>query len=67
MKVVIAIVPPGGGEIDYKLPIEMPSVPQAGDHITIDRPGTPDQMEQLVVRKTWWTVCFLGHQRWAQN
>lgn len=57
MKVTLVFVPPGGGEADYSMDFELPSLPQPGDYISITRPnrlGTED----FIVRRTWW---FLQH------
>jgi hypothetical protein len=39
MNVRLVFVPPGGGEADYSLDFDLPSIPQVGDYITIGRPG----------------------------
>ena len=57
MKVNLSFVPPGGGETDYTLPMEMPEIPRAGDYISVFRPeeqGTSD----FIVKRTWWNVEF---------
>lgn len=63
MKVRLVFVLPGGGEADYSLEFELPSVPQPGDYISIMRPdemGTAD----FRVRRTWW---LLEHPTSAQT
>ncbi|ARU23662.1 hypothetical protein RSSE_c3279 [Ralstonia solanacearum] len=57
MKVFLVFVPPGGGEADYQLEMEMPAVPQAGDYITVTRPGQTGS-EDFIVRRTWWRFEF---------
>src|SRR3954469_5724050 len=58
MKVDINIVPPGGGETDYTITVEMPSVPAKGDYLLLR--GRQEQEEDdfglrgHIVRRTWW-------------
>ena len=57
MEVRLLCVPPGGGEPDYSLDIDLPSLPQPGDYVSVGRPehrGTAD----FIVRRTWW---YLEH------
>lgn len=57
MKVRLIFVPPGGGEADYSLDFDLPSLPQPGDYISVKRPdvlGTED----FIVRRTWWNLEF---------
>ena len=58
MKVNLSFVPPGGGETDYSLTIEMPEIPQQGDYITVTRPGQ-NGSENFIVKWTWWTLEFV--------
>jgi hypothetical protein len=39
MKVNLAFVPPEGGDVEYSLEFELPSVPQPGNYISIIRSG----------------------------
>jgi hypothetical protein len=57
VKVHLSFVPPGGGETDYSLIIEMPTVPQTGDYISITRPGQQGA-EDFIVKRTWWNVEY---------
>jgi hypothetical protein len=57
MKVVLIFVPPGGGEADYQLRFELPSVPQAGDYISIMRDGAGGT-ETFIVRRTIWDLTY---------
>ena len=59
MRVNLVFVPPGGGEADYSLDFELPSVPQPGDYITISRPDQ-DGTEDFIVRRTWWYLEYPG-------
>jgi hypothetical protein len=57
MKVRLVFVPPGGGEADYSLDFDLPSLPQPGDYISIwrsEKQGTED----FIVRRTWWNLEF---------
>jgi hypothetical protein len=53
MKVRLVFVPPEGGDVEYSLQFELPSVPQPGSYISITR---PDQMgtEDFIVRRNLW-------------
>jgi hypothetical protein len=51
------MVPPGGGEQDYTLPFDLPSVPNAGDYISIMRTGSYG-FENFIVRRTWWQLEY---------
>lgn len=55
MKVRLVVVPPGGGEADYSIFIDMPAVPRAGDYISVMREGE-DGLTSLLVKRTWWTL-----------
>jgi hypothetical protein len=57
MKVNLAFVPPEGGDVEYSLEFELPSVPQPGSYISITR---PDQQgtEDFIVRRNLW---YLEH------
>src|SRR5919205_4005621 len=57
MDVRLVIVPPGGGEADYSLDFNLPSIPRPGDYISVMR---PDQQgtEDFIVRRTWWTLEY---------
>ncbi len=56
MKVRLVFVPPGGGEADYTLFFDMPSVPQSGDYISVVREERPGKTEDFIVRRTWWNL-----------
>ena len=59
MKVSLVFVPPGGGEADYQLEFELPSVPQAGDYISVIRDGaTSPGYETFLVRRTIWELKY---------
>lgn len=57
MKAVLIFVPPGGGEADYQLEMEVPAVPSPGDYISVTRPGQTGT-EDFVVRRTWWQFKY---------
>ena len=57
MKVNLAFVPPGGGETDYSLAIDIPEIPHAGDYISISRPNQGNT-ENFIVKRTWWSLEF---------
>jgi len=61
MRIRLVAVPPGGGEADYSLEMECPTVPQVGDYITVMREyknGEPDKehmgTEDFIVRRVRW-------------
>ena len=65
MRIQLVAVPPGGGEADYSLTMESPSVPQVGDYITVLREyenGPPDNShigtEDFVVRRVRWLFKY---------
>ena len=53
MEATLVFVPPGGGDAEYSLQFELPSVPQPGSYISITR---PDQVgsEDFIVRHILW-------------
>ena len=53
MEATLVFVPPGGGDAEYSLQFELPSVPQPGSYISIIR---PDQVgsEDFIVRRSLW-------------
>jgi hypothetical protein len=53
MKVNLAFVPPEGGDVEYSLEFELPSVPQPGNYISITRPGQLGA-EEFIVRRILW-------------
>ena len=53
----LIIVPPGGGEAEYKLTFDLPAAPNAGDYISIMRTGAKEPgFENFIVRRSWWTL-----------
>jgi hypothetical protein len=50
MEATLVFVPPGGGDAEYSLQFELPSVPQPESYISITR---PDQLgtEDFIVRR----------------
>jgi hypothetical protein len=60
MDVTLIFVPPGGGETDYAVKLDLPAVPRAGDYINLARHDRPSDAggiyENFIVRRTWWEV-----------
>jgi hypothetical protein len=54
MKVNLAFVPPEGGDVEYSLQFELPSVPQPGNYISITRPDQQVGTEDFIVRRSLW-------------
>jgi hypothetical protein len=54
MKVNLAFVPPEGGDVEYSLQFELPSVPQPGNYISIIRPDQQVGTEDFIVRRILW-------------
>ena len=66
VRVRLTFVPPGGGEVDYGLTMEMPSLPREGDYISVMRKkadgtaldGDHAGTEDFIVRRVWWFCEF---------
>jgi len=58
MEMRLTFVPPGGGEADYEISVDLPAVPQPGDYIKIWRKDMPDQKGSFdfIARRTWWDI-----------
>jgi hypothetical protein len=54
MKVRLVFVPPGGGDAEFSLEFELPSVPQPGSYISITRPDQQVGTEDFIVRRNLW-------------
>ena len=57
MKARLVFVPPGGGEAEYTLDFDLPSVPQVGDYVSVTRPGE-DGTADFIVRRAWWALNY---------
>lgn len=53
----LIIVPPGGGEAEYQLPMKLPAVPSNGDYIVVQREGQVGT-EDFIVRRCWWNLSY---------
>ena len=51
MKVEINVVPPGGGETDYTMIVEMSVIPANGDYVLLRENGGH---RSHIVRRAWW-------------
>ena len=64
IRVRLTFVPPGGGEVDYGLTMDMPALPREGDYISVMREyeGEVDKdrlgSEDFIVRRVWWFCKF---------
>jgi hypothetical protein len=58
------IVPPGGGEAEYSLQMNVPALPREGDYVTIMRDregpvaGVDIGTEDFIVRRVWWAFHY---------
>ncbi|HEX8621139.1 MAG TPA: hypothetical protein VF718_04145 [Allosphingosinicella sp.] len=63
-QVTLVIVPPGGGEAEYSLQMEVPALPREGDYVTVMRQregpvaGRDIGTEDFIVRRVWWAFDF---------
>lgn len=59
-EVTLVIVPPGGGEADYSIPMRVPALPREGGYVTLMRDGPQPVAgidigtEDFIVRRVWW-------------
>ena len=63
MKAKLCFVPPGGGEEDFHLELDLPGVPNPGDYIVVvesDKLKSGDDYQGLhqgyIVRRCWWWI-----------
>ena len=57
MKVQFLLFPDEGDEPGHSLTFDLPGVPQAGDRVTITRPGQ-EGYTNFIVRRTQWDLDF---------
>jgi hypothetical protein len=57
MEVRLMIVPEEGEEFEHSLVFDMPGVPQAGDCVTVSRPGQAGSTK-FIVRRAQWTLDY---------
>lgn len=63
-QVTLVVVPPGGGEAEYSLQMEVPALPREGDYVTVmrNREGPVASRdigtEDFIVRRVWWAFDF---------
>lgn len=73
IRVKLSFVPPGGGEVDYGLTIDMPALPREGDYISVMREGGPDRgpdyvgSEDFLVRRVWWFCKYPDDGRFSHE
>ena len=64
IRVRLSFVPPGGGEVDYGLTMDMPALPREGDYISVMRENANDRgpdhvgSEDFIVRRVWWSCRY---------
>lgn len=63
-QVTLVVVPPGGGEAEYSLQMEVPALPREGDYVTVlrRREGPVARRdigtEDFIVRRVWWAFDY---------
>ncbi len=63
-EVTLVVVPPGGGEADYGLQMNVPALPREGDYLTVMRnragpvAGADIGTEDFIVRRVWWAFNY---------
>lgn len=68
-QVTLVIVPPGGGEAEYCLLVEVPALPRKGDYVTVMRhrqgpvAGRDIGTEDYIVRRVWWAFDYADDGR----
>ena len=60
------MVPPGGGEADYRLDFNLPAPPRAGEFITIARKDRAPGYECFYVRSVWWDLLYPRSDLYAE-
>ncbi|HYG46596.1 MAG TPA: hypothetical protein VD846_01515 [Allosphingosinicella sp.] len=64
IEVTLVVVPPGGGEAEYSLQMNVPALPRAGDYVTVMRnregpvAGADIGTEDFIVRRVWWAFNY---------
>lgn len=63
-EITLVIVPPGGGEAEYSLQMNVPALPREGDYVTVmrDREGPVAGIdigtEDFIVRRVLWAFTY---------
>lgn len=58
MKCRLIMVPPGGGEADYSLDFDLPTIPRAGEGLCISRDDRATGYECFIVRSVRWELKY---------
>jgi hypothetical protein len=65
----LVVVPPGGGEAEYCVLVEVPALPREGDYVTMMRhreepvAGQDIGTEDFIVRRVWWAFDYADDGR----
>lgn len=54
MKVTLTFVPPGGGEADHGIDVDLPALPRPGDYMSGLLTGIDGQSDFVVLRVRWY-------------
>lgn len=63
-EVTLVVVPPGGGEAEYSLQMNVPALPREGDYVSVMRDregpvaGVDIGTEDFIVRRVWWAFHY---------
>jgi hypothetical protein len=57
MKVKLVLVPPGGGEMEHSMDMDLHAIPGHGDYIRVSREGAAGS-EDFIVRRVWWILNY---------
>lgn len=54
MRAIVVVREPGRQKVDHSLEFDLLELPRVGDYISIFRPDSKTQTEDVIVRHVWW-------------